>query len=99
MLGRSDSGRQMRDFVLALVAIVFNQIFENRARFGNGEGAIGDFRRFSQRMHCAQLRRCPARARAPLVTFDFVRHAKFFQQPEDALRARGFEIVNSNHGV
>jgi hypothetical protein len=49
-------------------------------------------------MDFPQLRRRQHRFRIALVSLHFVRHAKLFQQPQDALRARVVEVVKNDHG-
>ena len=59
--------------------------------------AVGDHRRLAQRMHGAQLRRRQHGLRVALVALDLVGQAQLFQQPEDALRARVVEVMESDH--
>src|SRR5512137_1454590 len=48
-------------------------------------------------MNGLQFRRRESRHLVALVHLELVRDAEFLEQPEDALRARGFEVMNGQH--
>src|SRR6185437_9370404 len=81
------------------VTVAVGEVFDDRAGLGHGQLAVGDHWRLAQRMHAPEFRRRQHGLRVALVALDLVRHAKFFQQPQDALRARIVEVVESDHSV
>jgi hypothetical protein len=82
-----------------------DQIFDDRTGLGDDarvplparRAAILDHRRLSERMDGAQLRRREHRLRIATVAADLVIEAQLLEQPEDALRARMFEMVDGDH--
>jgi uncharacterized sporulation protein YeaH/YhbH (DUF444 family) len=80
------------------LAVLIDQIFDDRTRFGDGQAVIGNHRRLAERMHRAQLGRRQHRFRIALVTLDLVRHAEFFEQPQHALRAGVVQMMDGEHG-
>src|SRR6185436_11839629 len=78
--------------------IAGSQIFNNRSGLGDGQLAVADHRGFAERMHRAQLGRREHGLRVALVALHLVGQAEFFEQPEDALRARIVEVMDGDHG-
>ncbi len=88
VLGRAGCGHQLRQIAAGALGEGLGQVFQNGTRFGQHQFAVAQHRRFTQRMHGLELgRRQPVAALAG-IGFELVGQAHFFQQPEDALRAR-----------
>jgi hypothetical protein len=68
-------------------AVTVDQVIDNQSGFGKSAAVVLDHRRLSQRMHAPQFFRRQHRCLVALITYDFVRRAEFFQQPEHALAA------------
>src|SRR5260221_11860886 len=79
-------------------AVGRGEILDDRARLGERESAVGDYRRLAERMHRPQLGRREHRLRIALVGLDLVLQAELFEQPEHALRARVVQVVDEDHG-
>jgi hypothetical protein len=93
LVGRAGGGNETS------VAIALEQVLDDGARFGHRGGAVGDHGRLAERVDGAQFRRRQHRLRVALVFFDLVLQSQFFEQPENALRARIVEVVDNDHRV
>ena len=78
-------------------AVALEQVFDDRARLGDRDVAVGDDRRLAERMHLEQRRWRQHRLRVALVLLDLVRDDQLLQQPEHALRAGVVEVVDDDH--
>jgi hypothetical protein len=90
-LGRAGQRRQ------AARAVAVRQVFDDRPGLGKRHLAVGDHRRFSQRVNSAQvLGRQQRRGVSPVVP-DFIGHLQFLQEPQDSLGARVVQVVDGDH--
>ena len=94
---RAKRGLQLGQLALQILAIVFHQVFDDGAGLGNGFASICDHWRLAQRMHRLEFGRRQARFGVALIELDLIGQVEFFQQPENALGARGFEVVYGDH--
>ena len=90
-------GLEPGQFALRALSVGVDQVFQDRARFGNRLASIRDDGRLAQRVHGLQGRGCEPGLGVPRVHLQFVGQAQFLKQPEDTLRTRGFEVVNGDH--
>jgi hypothetical protein len=101
----------MQPFVIGLVigaagrghhlalAVGADDVVDDGAGFRDPDIAVGDDGRLAERMHRGQFGRRQPRRGVALVALHLVGHAQFFQQPQDTLRARVIEMMQSEHGV
>src|SRR5882757_485841 len=80
----------------AAVAMAGDDVLGDRAGFRDGIAAVGDDRRFAERVNRAQLL-WRAHVGLALVAHDLVGDAEFFEQPQHALRAGIVEMMNGQH--
>ena len=90
--GRSRCGRH------SVRAVSLDQVFDDRAGFGDGALAVDDHGRFAERMNLEQFGRRQHRLLVALVVHDLVGHAQFFKQPQNAVRARILKVMDDDHG-
>ena len=83
---------------------LFDQIFDDSAGFGDdARFAVGsivgvdDHRRLAERMDGAQLGRGQHRRLVPRITLDLIAKPELLEHPQDALRARVFEVMDDDH--
>ena len=86
-------GRAVRRTQCAIVIAVY-QILNDCARFRYRNIAIHDNRSLAQRMYFLEFGRCQAGLFVAPVAFDLVFDSEFLEQPQDALRAGVFEVVD-----
>ena len=82
----------------AALAIGVDDVFGDRAGLGDGVAVVGNHGRFSKRVNGAQLHR-RSHVGLPLIADDLIGHAKFFQQPKQALGAGVVQMMDREHGI
>ncbi len=95
---RARPGHEMGQFARGLRAVALGDVLDDRAGLGDDLAAVVDHGGFAQRVDALELRRREAGARVALVAAQVVGHAQLFQEPEHALGAGGFEVVDGQHG-
>src|SRR5690242_15546603 len=79
------------------LSVSLDEVLDDRARFGDGQIAVGDDGRLPERMHAQELRRREARLRIARIPLDLVRDTQLLEEPEDAMGARVLEVVEGQH--
>src|ERR1044072_9976206 len=76
---------------------LLDEIIDDRSGFGDRPPLVLDHPRLAERMGALQRRRRQHRLRIGLVAVDLIGQLELLEQPEDALRARIFEMVDDDH--
>ncbi len=79
-------------------ASLVDQVFHNGTALGHGNVAIRNHRRFPQGVNFQQFGWGQVGFGVARIAGYLVRQAKFFKQPDNALRARVFQVVYFDHG-
>ena len=79
--------------------VLLDEVFDDRARFGDGVLSVGDDRRLAERMDLLQLGRREAGRRIALVVADLVRNLELLEKPEHALRAGVVQVMDNDHAA
>ena len=99
MFGCPPRRLQLGQFVPCLGAKAFHQVFDDGARFGYHGIVIGHHGRLAQGVDLLERRRCQSAHRVAPVEADVIGNGQLFEQPEDALRARRFKVMDGKHGA